>query len=137
MNRDEARLALTNAILALQATYPGGIPVELPNQKEVSPTERTPYLRVVIRYQGGEQASLGRTVKHHRSYGHLLLEACVGAGTGTKVANDILQHFVPTLHMSDAHGGVRTMGAMPVGEVERDGWHVSPVIIPFWFDELN
>lgn len=134
MSREAARIGLTNALLALQGTYPGGVEMELPNQVELDPAAQTkPFIKVRIVYLDGYQASLSR---HHRVIGQLVLECWINAGLGTKPANDLMAHFVPTLHMTDAIPGVRTYAAKYVPNMQtRPGWDVHPVIIPFWFDE--
>lgn len=133
MSREAARIGLTNTILALKATYPTALELELPNQVELDPAAQTaPFMKVKIAYQGGYQASLS---KHHRVIGNLVLEAWVNAGLGTKPANDMLEHFYKSLHMTDTIPGVRTEAAQFLTNLPRPGWDVHPVIIPFWFDD--
>jgi hypothetical protein len=133
MSREAARIGITNALLALKATYPGGLEVELPNQVELDPAAQTaPFMKVRIVYQDGYQASLSR---HHRVIGHLVLECWVNAGLGTKPANDMMEHFYKPLHMSDSIPGVRTYAAKFIANLPRPGWDIHPVIIPFWFDD--
>lgn len=133
MTREAARVGLTTAVLNLKATYPGGLELELPNQVELDPAaQAAPFMKVRIVYQGGWQASLSR---HHRVIGHLVLEVWVNTGLGTKPANDIIEHFYPTLHMTDSIPGVRTEAAKFLPNMSRPGWDIHPVIIPFWFDD--
>ena len=137
MNRESARKGLTEAIVALQATFPGGIVVELPNMLVVNlPEQKEPWLKVKIVYKDGWQASLSSD-RHHRTIGMLILEAWVPAGSGIKAANDILEHFYKPIHMTDSVPGVRTMGAKPVECFGKPGWEVTPVVVPFWFDDFD
>lgn len=137
MTREAARIGLTDAVQALQGAYATPLKVELPNQVELDPAEQTePFLKVRIVYMDSWQASLG-PAKHMRAMGNLVLECWVNQGKGIKPANDILSHFYPTLHMSDAIPGARTMSAKFTGNMPRQGWNVEAVIIPFWFDETS
>lgn len=137
MSREAARKAFTDAVLNLQATFTPGIEVVLPNRAPKDPNSRAPYLNMMLRYMDGYQASLGRTQKHHRVIGSLVLEFCVPVGEGEKLVNDAIQHFYPSLHMTDDLPDVRTQAARFIPAFERLGWMVHPVIIPFWFDDFS
>lgn len=137
MTREGVRIGLTEAVAALAAAYPTSLNVEYPNQVELDPASQTaPFLKMKIIYQDSWQASLGPS-KHLRAIGMLVLECWVNPGKGTKPANDMIQHFYPTLHMSDNIAGVRTYGAKFMPNFQRAGWDVHPLGIPFWFDEVN
>lgn len=136
MTREGVRAGFTQAIEALRLAYPTPLNVEYPNQVELDPAAQTdPFMKVRIVYNDSYQASLGPR-KHLRAVGMLLLECWVNPGKGTKLANDMVQHFYPSLHMSDSIAGVRTLAVKFLPNQTRAGWDVQPIGIPFWFDEV-
>lgn len=136
MSRETARIALTTAIEARRSTwsaYP--LEVELPNQNVIDPaTQSNPFLKVMFLYIDAYQANLGPT-GFHRAIGHVVLEAWVKEGAGVKLANDLLEHFYPSLHMKDTMPPVRTYAAMFVKAYNKSGYFVTPILIPFWHDD--
>lgn len=136
MSREAARVALTNVIEARKnawTEYP--LKVELPNQAAIDPaTQSDPFLKAMFVYHDAYQASLGPGAIH-RALGHIVLEAWIKEGTGSKPANDLLAHFYPSLHMKDSIIPVRTYAAVFVAPYNKAGWHVNPVLIPFWHDD--
>ena len=135
--REQARVALVNAVEALKATwtaYP--LTVEYDNRMAVNrATQTNPFLCVKLRYMGGEQIALGEN-GGHRLMGIIELEANVKEGQGSKLANDLLQHFYPSLHKTDAHSPLRTYAARFSSKPPTKGWDNEVALIPFWFDAL-
>lgn len=137
MNRESAREGLTTRVLDLQASHATPIVVQLPNQVEVdTETQKDPFLKVKLYYEDSYQASIGAS-KHLRGVGNLVLECWVPVGKGVKPANDILTHFYEGLHMTDDISGVRTMATKFVRCYQSSGWEVTPVLIPFWYDDFE
>lgn len=135
--REQARVALVNAVEALKATwtaYP--LLVEYDNRITVNRgTQTNPFLCVSLNYMGGEQLSLG-TNPGYRNMGVIALEAHIKEGQGSKLANDLLQHFFPILQMTDAFAPLRTYAGRHTSKPPKDGWDNEIVLIPFWYDTL-
>lgn len=133
--REQARVALTTKVNALKATWLAyTLIVEYDNRMLVNlATQQNPFLRVGMVYMDGFQIDMS-TAPSHRILGTIVVEAFTKEGGGSKMANDLLQHFYPSLHMSDAMPPIRTYAAQfKTGRV-FDGWQPEAAIIPFWFD---
>lgn len=133
--REQARVAITTRVNALKATwvaYP--LIVEYDNRNLVNlATQTNPFLKVSIVYMNGYQVDLSAT-PNHRMLGTIIVEAFSKEGSGSKMANDLLQHFYPTMHMTDSMAPVRTYAAQFKTGRLFDGWQPEAAIIPFWFD---
>ena len=134
---EDARIAITNKILALHSTwsdYP--LQIEFQNMAPVNvATQVNPYLRVTILYQDGMQIELAEN-PGHRKMGTLLIEALCKEGSGTSKANKLIEHFYPSMQMTDSVYPVRLQAARPVAHPPRLGWFAQAVVIPFWFDSI-
>lgn len=132
--RESFRQAVVTAVearKALWSDYP--LVIEYDNRILVdTQTQSNPFLCVEIHYIGGEQVDLGGS-PNHRVYGQLTLAAAVKEGSGSKQANDLLEHFFPALHLTTIDGA-RMWGAKPEKTRPHRGWVYSPVSIPFDFD---
>ena len=135
--REDARVALVTAVEALKTTWSAySLIVEYDNRILVNrSTQSNPFLCVNMKYMGGEQLALGEN-GGHRLMGVIELEANVKQGQGSKLANDLLQHFYPTLHMTDAFPPIRTYAARFSSKPAKEGWENEVALIPFWFDVL-
>jgi hypothetical protein len=135
MSAETARVAIVTAVKALAATWSAyTLAVEYDNRNLVNlGTQVSPYLSVEIMLIDGEQASLGPDAAH-RVYGSIILTAWVHRGSGDKPANDLLAHFYPSLHMSDAMPPVRTSAAKLVNAKPSKDWFGKSAVIPFWYD---
>lgn len=135
MSREDARIALTEAVQTLQGSYPGGVNVEYPNQVELDPASQiAPFIRMKIYFIDGWRGSIGPA--HHRVLGQLVLEFWTNQNIGLKPSNDLMQHFYPELHMKNYGSAARTFAARFVSGSQKSGWWVEPVLIPFWFDDI-
>ena len=135
MSFETARVAITTKVKALAATWSQyTLEVEYDNRNLVNwGTQTNPYLSVEVMGIGGEQASLGPN-SNHRIYGSVILTAWVHRGSGDKAANDLLEHFYPEMHMSDAMPPVRTQAARLVNAKPAKDWVGRSAVIPFWCD---
>jgi hypothetical protein len=133
--REQARLALTTKIEELKATWVAyNLLVEYDNLNTVNlPTQTDPYLCVSLVHAGGWQIDLA-TAPRQRFVGSILLEAKVKEGQGTKLAYDLLQHFYPSLQMTDRLAPLRTHAGKFVEIPAASGWYTAAVLIPFWYD---
>ena len=136
--RERIRIALVDEVEALRATfteYP--LEVEYANGKVVNTATQTkPYLKVRIVYQDGDQINLALD-PDYRAIGSIVVEAAVKAGSGTAEANRLLEHFYPTLQLSDRMGPLRTRAARFASKDARDGWAAEAALIPFWADSIS
>lgn len=133
--REDVRVALTTKINALKATWAAyTLIVEYDNRTLVNlATQQNPYLKVSIVYMDGFQVDMAASPTH-RVLGTIIVEAFTKEGGGSKMANDLLQHFYPNLQMSDAMPPIRTYAAQFKTGRLFDGWQPEAVIIPFWYD---
>lgn len=133
--REQARVAITTKVNTLKVAwvaYP--LIVEYDNRTLVNlATQQNPYLKVSIQYMNGYQVDMS-TTPNHRMIGTIIVEAFTKEGGGSKMANDLLQHFYTGLHMTDSMPPVRTYAAQFKTGRLFDGWQPEAAIIPFWFD---
>lgn len=132
--RESFRQAVVTAVEARKALWVGySLIVEYDNRIIVdTQTQTNPFLCVEIQYLDGEQVDLGGS-PNHRVYGSLTVAAAVKEGSGSKLANELLQHFYPALHLTTIDGA-RMWGAKPEKTKPHRGWVYHPVSIPFDFD---
>ena len=136
MNRETIRQAVVAAVEARKATwsaYP--LLVEYDNRVLVdTQTQTNPFLCVRIMFMDGEQVDLGSN-PNHRVFGQIHMAAALRSGEGTARANELLDYFVPALHMKTL-SGVRLWGSRPAKDLLHLGWVYSPCLIPFEADTL-
>jgi hypothetical protein len=137
MSRETARLAITNRMETLRAAWSAyALIVEYGNQDLINySTQVNPFLTCEIKYVGGDQVDLNPRPTH-RVFGMIELDAWVKTGSGSKSANDLLTHFFPSMHMTDAMLPVRTFAADFLPCRKKLGWVSESVGIPFYFDTL-
>lgn len=136
MTQEAARQALVTRIEALKNTFTGGYPliIEYDNREVVNrATQSDPFLCVKLVYQDGSQASLGPTADS-RVFGTIVLEANVKIGAGIKAANELLEHFYPSVHQRDDMPPLRCWSARLVTPRPEGAWAKSVAVIPFWYD---
>lgn len=133
--REEARVALVTKVEALKATWTAyTLVVQYDNRLLVDLAKQTnPYLRVSMEYLDGNQIALGPN-GGHRLIGAIVVEAWVKEGAGMKQANDLLQHFYPSMHMTDSMFPLRTYAAQFRSGNAVKGWVAEAAIIGFWHD---
>lgn len=132
--RESFRQAVVTAVEARKALWSGyALIIEYDNRILVdTQTQTNPFLCVEIQYVDGEQVDLGGS-PNHRTYGSLTVAAAVKEGSGSKQANELLEHFYPALHLTTIDGA-RMWGAKPEKSKPHRGWVYYPVSIPFDFD---
>ena len=130
---EQARTAIATRVNALVATWVAyTLEVEWDNRNNINfATQTNPYLCVEIMLIDGQQAGLTST---HRVFGSLILTARVRKGQGTALANALLEHFYPSLQMSDSMFPVRTHAARIIQEKPVNDWAGQTAVIPFWYD---
>ncbi len=130
---EQARSAIATAVNNLAATWVTyTLEVEWDNRNTINfATQTNPYLCVEIMLIDGTQAGLTAT---QRVFGSLILTARVRKGQGTSSANTLLQHFYPSLQMSDTMFPVRTHAARIVSAGIVNDWAGQSAVIPFWYD---
>lgn len=136
--RELARQAIVAKVESLKALFTDyNLLVEYANGDVVNTAlQKNPYLKVRIVYQDGSQIDLGEE-PGHRLIGTIVIEACVKEGSGTKQANDLLNHFYPYMHMTDKIPPVRTLAARFASRNAVNGWVAEAAIIPFWVDAFS
>lgn len=133
--RELARVAVYSKIKALASSYATPVKIEYENLDAVElSTQADPYLKVFIRYIGGEQVDISNNPIKRR-YGHIVLEAWDKVGRGTSKSNKILAHFVNGMERTDAMAPVRTHVADSMPPKTKDGWYAQITMIPMWHDD--
>ena len=134
---EQARVALVTKVEALKTTwsaYP--LLIQYDNRESINyATQVNPFLRVSIDYLDGSQIALGPN-GGHRMMGVILLEAWVKQGQGSKLGNELLEHFYPTIHMTDTMPPLRTRAAEFKSGNTINGWKAQAAIIGFHHDVL-
>lgn len=135
MSRELIRQTLVAAVESAKASFAPGyqLLIEYDNRWTIdTQTQTNPYLKIDIKFIDMEQADISNDPTH-RILGQLVLGAGVKAGSGSKEANFILDHFFPRLQRK-TFGTVRTHMATVAPDVNHLGWLYCPVIVPFWAD---
>lgn len=135
MNFEDARLAVTGRLkTGMDATYPA-VPVVYENRVKVDlATQASPYVRLALIFNDGEQASMEATPLA-RYRGAIYLAVYCKQGEGTKDALTILS-YLAGLFKAVKFGGVQTYVGVPMPGAEMSGWYYEAVRIPFYFDDL-
>ncbi len=133
-NRESARVDVANAIAALIAahtSYP--LVVEIDNREVVDQAQQTvPYLKVQIKWLGGDQKDLADK-PFVGQYGQILLAACVKLGSGSKAANDLLDFAVPFFELK-SWPTIITRVFEPMKDLEEKGWyHVTGLVNMYYY----
>ena len=135
VTREQAREAIASKVLALEATWTTySLVVDYDNRNLVNyGTQSSPFLSVEILFIDGYQTDLG-PAGAQRVLGSIILTARVKSGSGVKQANELLEHFYPSMHKTDAMAPVRTFVAKFTRAHPDRGWVGESVVIPFWYD---
>lgn len=138
MSREAARTAVTTKAEALKASWSDyALKMEYENTLLDMSKQSKPFVRITLHYTDGYQANLG-TSPTHRAVGGILIEALAKESTGSKVPNQLLDHFYKGMHMSDAMLPVRTYAAKFLPHQQAvNGWQSFAVVVPFWFDDIS
>lgn len=132
---NDIRTKVVTVTEAIKADY-GPLLVEYYHLKAVDlNTQSDPFLGVRIMLYDGIQTNLGRNAGN-RLLGSIILEGKYKEGSGSKVANQILEFFYRRMHMTDDHYPLRTQAARPSSRPLGKGWLAEAAIIPFWCDSL-
>lgn len=135
MNFDDARIAISGRLkTGMDATY-ASVPVVYENHTAVDlATQASPYVRLAIVFNDGQQVSIESTPLA-RYRGAIYLAVYCKQGQGTKTALQILG-YLAGLFKAVKFGGVQTYVGVPMPGVEMDGWYYEAVRLPFYFDDL-
>lgn len=134
MKAEEARIAAYGAVQAALATLQPSVQVEWDNRFQVDRSTQTePFVLIDFVLGDGVQKSLG-SVKVKRYIGQLAILIYVKEGSGISTALKILDHLT-TIEMKN-YGGLCMQASRPQAPIEDQGWHVRPLGVPFWFDDV-
>lgn len=132
---EDIRTALVTVLETLKTSYATDtkLVVEYDNGLTVDhAVQAKPYLQVNIQFMDGYQADLGDSPTH-RVLGQLVLIAWVKAGTGSKTAYGLVEHFYKGMQHRQI-GSVRLKVGIPTKQAKLDDWIGFPVLLPFWSD---
>lgn len=137
MSLDSIRQALVAAVEAAKVSFVDyTLAMEYTNVNKIDTQAQTnPYLKVDIKFTGGEQVNLSDHPTH-RWTGMLALTACVKTGQGTAKAHKLLDHFYPQLQ-AKSFSGVRTYMADFDRGTTNLGWYEVTLYLPFWCDQIT
>ncbi len=135
MKQEQARAALYAATASAISNLTPTPAVQWDNRNLVDMGSQVdPYLAVDFVVSGGSQKSLGKT-KVVRYLGMLVICAAAREGQGVKLLLQWLDALTSPLQMRDI-GGVVTQAAMPQAPKDVLGWHIRPLALPFWYDDI-
>jgi hypothetical protein len=132
---EQARVALYDALAAAVATLNPVPAIEWDNRFAVDMSQQTaPFLCVEFIVGAAVQKSLGMT-KVVRYIGQLAVIVNIKEGQGIARVTVILDALCLALGMKNL-SGLQTEAAMPQRPVLDKGWHIQPLVVPFWFDDV-
>lgn len=132
MSPDAAYSAL---YAALASALPAGTPVLYDNRQTLDlSTEQRRHVRTEFIITSGAQKSLG-AVKVKRFQGVLAMLVCEKEGGGVLSALDLADTLGAALEMRN-FSGLQTQAYSMERSAVVKGWHLQPVSVPFWFDEV-
>lgn len=131
--RTKVRIA-GQALAATWTDYP--LIIEYDNFELVNfETQQNPFLRILFRPMGGNQADLAKR-PIHRVPAMLTIEAWDKKGKGNARMDKLLSHFYPSFQMTDRHMPLRTFAAQLFNREPGKGWEVTFASIPAWYDSF-
>ena len=135
MNIESARSAAYSAVNSAVATLNPVPKVDWDNRFLVDRNNQTaPFLAVDFMLGSGVQKSLGEA-KVVRYIGQLAIAAYIKEGAGIATVTTMMDTLAHALGMK-TFSGLNTQAAVPQRSLVVDGWHIQPLAVPFWFDDL-
>lgn len=131
---EESRQAIVTLIDTLRSVYGSPLVIQYDNRTIDYSAQTRAFLEVEILYINGYQPGLMTAGKIQRQLGSIILTARVREGAGVSEANTLLEHFYPTMHMTDAMFPVRTHAATLTKARPKHDWQGQCAVIPFWYD---
>lgn len=136
MNVEAARVAAFNAVSAAAATITPVPPIDWPNRNLIDYSKQVdPYLGVDFIVGRSLQKSLGTADRLVRYFGQISIIVCIKEGGGTATPTVMLDKLILGLGMK-SFSGLNTEAATPLRPVLEKGWHVQPLVVPCWFDDV-
>ena len=139
MDYEAGRVALATKIKQLADAWTAyTLVVEYDNRTVDPAAQVNPYLCVSLDFKDGYQADLSAR-PFHRALGVISLEVVVKAGSGRKLADELLEYFVDALQMKDTMPPLRTRAAVPLTMLKDKEKNLArfPTAIPFWMDSAT
>lgn len=124
------------AVQAALATISSAPLVEWPNRESVDLAQQTePFIGVDFIVGDSLQKSLGTSNRVVRYFGMLTLTINVKLGAGLAVPTQLIDKFVLGLALKN-FSGLQFEEVKPRQPLMQDGWHIQPLTVPFYFDDL-
>jgi len=113
--------------------------VALENQEDTPPADGSPWVRISVQHNDGEQASLGGDSgnRFFRASGFVFVQVFVLKGTGKKVLN---QNSYTALKVFDSNiGGIwfRNGRVVSVPIPKEEKWAQQNVVVEFLYDDIR
>ena len=135
MNIGAARVAAYQAVSAAVGALSPVPPVQWDNRNFIdTSTQVDPFLVVEFEVGNSLQKSLGN-LKVVRYFGQIALLVCVKEGEGIAKVTSIADPLCLALGMKN-FGGLITEAVKPQRPVPDKGWHMQPLSVVFWFDDI-
>lgn len=135
---EDVRRAITEKVEELKQAFDYPISVSYDNHDTANyELQSKPYVDVSIMWQGGQQMGLSMIQPGHRMQGSIIVEVRAKEGSGMREANTILEHFYPSLQMTNGMYPVRTYAGRPASRPAANGWAGVAMVIPFWVDSFG
>lgn len=132
-----AQQDVANAVAAAATAWSGPftLKIQYENRDLIDISKQLdPYATVETVFMGGHQADLNPkplTVQ----YGQIVLSACAKLGAGSQGAARILDHFTSYLELKN-FSLIRTHSGVANRAIQKAGWEIYPLIIPFWYHRV-
>lgn len=112
-----------------------GTPVVYGNQdREALSIGSVPFLSQRVVFEAANQLVLGNTAPA-RHFGSVIFLIHVRKGVGDGQRNTLLDKVVKSFR-SQVVGGAKFLNAQLQGQDEVDGWVLTGVVVPFYFEEF-
>lgn len=112
-----------------------GTPVVYGNQdREALSAGTAPFLSQKVVFTGVNQFILGHTIPG-RHFGSVVFLIHVRKGVGDGPRNTLYDKVVKSFR-SQVVGGAKFLNAQIQGQDEVDGWSLTGVVVPFYFEEF-
>lgn len=136
MNLEQARAAAYTAFEAAVGTISPVPPIQWPNREGIDRSQQTaPYVALDFVIGRSVQKSLGTSNRTVRYVGMLAILVCVKEGAGLATPTQMLDKLILGLSLKN-FSGLQFESAYPQRPTLEDGWHIQPLAVPFYFDDL-
>lgn len=135
MKIEEARVEAYEAVVAAAAGLSPVPAIQWDNRYVIDmASQQDLFLAVDFVIGAAHQMSLGQT-RVVRYWGQIAITVNIKEGQGIHKVTQVLDVLCLALGMK-SFNGLNTQAATPQRPLLEKGWHVQPLGVPFWFDDV-